>query len=219
MASSVATWFVDSAKWLALVSATVGALALGIASLHLGKPLKAWRAFLGWRKSWFSREVIVFGGYVPLAAVTASSFWFTPLAPFQSTLAGTTALTGLLGVICSAMIYVDTRREFWSALQSFGKFLGTALLLGAATTFSICYINSSANQSILFALAAVLFLVTIAKLAFEHRIFGHLVDEDSTAPTPLNKSARLIDGRLGWSRARVSPAQSWEVCCCRPCYC
>ena len=32
-------------------------------ALHLGQPLKAWRSFLGWRKSWFSREVIVFGAF------------------------------------------------------------------------------------------------------------------------------------------------------------
>ena len=131
--ASVAAVFTDAGKLLSMIAAGVGAGALGIASLHLGKPFKAWRAFLGWRKSWFSREVIVFGGYVPLAMTTAASFWFAPLAPFQKLLALATAVTGLLGVACSAMIYVDTQREFWRASQCFGKFFGTTLLIGAAT--------------------------------------------------------------------------------------
>jgi formate dehydrogenase iron-sulfur subunit len=205
--ASIAATFVEPAKWLVLVSATVGALALGIASLHLGKPLNAWRAFLGWRKSWFSREVIVFGAFVPLAAVHAGAFWFKPMAAFQPTLAVATALAGLLGVICSAMIYVDTRREFWSAAQTFGKFLGTMLLLGAAITFVSCFLTSAARPPALTALAVFLFVVTIAKLAFEHRIFRHLVDEETPALTPLNKSARLIEGQLGLvARTRVACA-------------
>jgi DMSO reductase anchor subunit len=41
------------------------------------------------------------------------------------------ATLGLLGVFCSAMIYVDTRRPFWNARLTLPKFFGTALLLGA----------------------------------------------------------------------------------------
>lgn len=204
---SVAALFIEPARWLALVSAVVGALALVIASLHLGKPLKAWRAFLGWRKSWFSREVIVFAGYMPLAAVHAAAFWFTPLAAFQKAIVVAAAVTGLLGVVCSAMIYVDTRREFWSAAQTFGKFLGTTLLLGAATTFAICFLTSSVSPPVLVALAVFLFVVTVTKLAFEHRIFRHLVDEETLLLTPLNKSARLLEGQLGLvARMRVACA-------------
>ena len=200
--ASVAAVFIEPARWLALVAVVIGAVALGIASLHLGKPLKAWRAFLGWRKSWFSREVIVFGGYVPLAATSAAAFWFAPLAALQKPLAIAAAATGLLGVMCSAMIYVDTRREFWRASQSFGKFLGTTLLLGAATTLAMFPDHFPAPM-----LATLLFVTTFAKLTFEHRIFRHLVDEETPAPTTLNKSARLIEGQLGLiARGRVACA-------------
>src|SRR6266581_3153925 len=65
----VAAVFPGPARRLSLVAAVMGLFAVGLASLHLGKPLKAWRAFLGWRKSWFSREVIVFSGYLLLAAI------------------------------------------------------------------------------------------------------------------------------------------------------
>src|SRR5882724_2601699 len=88
---SVAAIFLQPEKWLSVTAAIVGALAINIASLHLGKPLKAWRAFLGWRKSWFSREVIVFSAFIGLAAASAAAFWIAPLASFQKPLAVATA--------------------------------------------------------------------------------------------------------------------------------
>ena len=187
---SVAAVFVGPAKWLSLVAALVGALAINIASLHLGKPLKAWRAFLGWRKSWFSREVIVFGGFVPLAATSAAAFWFAQIAPFQKPLAIATAVTGLLGVFCSAMIYADTHREFWRASQSLGKFFGTTLLLGAATTLVV-------TRAVSLPLIAMMLAGVAIKLAVEQRIFRELVSEDSVTLTALNKTARLLAGQLG----------------------
>ena len=67
--SSVAAVFVKPALPLLLIALVVGAVALVAGSLHLGQPLKAWRSFLGWRKSWFSREVIALGGFVALIAL------------------------------------------------------------------------------------------------------------------------------------------------------
>ena len=202
---SVAAVFVGPAKWLSLVAAAVGALAINIASLHLGKPLKAWRAFLGWRKSWFSREVIVFGGFVPLAATSAATFWVAPLASFQKPLAIATAVTGLLGVFCSAMIYADTHREFWRMSQSLGKFFGTTFLLGAAATLGVCSSTSVLANTSAAALVAVLSGCMVVKLGLEHRIFNHLVEEDALTLTALNKSARLLTDQLGFAaRARLA---------------
>ena len=96
---------------------------LGVSVLHLGKPLKAWRAFLGLRKSWMSREIVVFGIYAGAA--------FGTMILGGRALAFVSLVLGLLGVFCSAMIYVDTRRSFWSARLTMPKFFGTTFLLGA----------------------------------------------------------------------------------------
>ena len=195
---SVAAVLLEPAKWLSLVTAVVAALAINIASLHLGKPLKAWRAFLGWRKSWFSREVIVFGGFIPLAATSAATHWVAQLAPLQKPLAIATAVTGLLGVLCSAMIYADTHREFWRASQCLGKFFGTTLLLGAATTLLV--INSASPLLLALLLAGV-----AVKLGFEQHIYRDYVDDDALTLTALNKTARLLAGELGLvARVRVA---------------
>jgi Fe-S-cluster-containing dehydrogenase component/DMSO reductase anchor subunit len=91
---------------------------------HLGRPLKAWRAFLGWRRSWMSREIIMLSGYAALAAMLVC-------LPGNALIAQATALMASVGIACSAMIYVDTKRPAWSAGLVFTKFFGTTLLLGA----------------------------------------------------------------------------------------
>jgi DMSO reductase anchor subunit/ferredoxin len=200
--ASVAAIFAEPARLLAFTAAAVSAVALGIASLHLGKPLKAWRSFLGWRKSWFSREVIVFSAFPPLAAAAgliarpADLFLLFRIAA---------AVAGLAGVACSAMIYVDTQREFWRASQCFGKFFGTVLLLGAATTLAVEAFTRSAVASLTPAII-LLMAATVAKLVFEHRIFRQLADENTLRLSPLNKTARLLEGRLGL-------AARWRVAC------
>lgn len=98
---------------------------------HLGRPLKAWRAFLGWRRSWMSREILAFSVYAKLAILAG-------LFPGSTSLTVSVLLMGVLSVACSAMIYVDTRREGWSAGAVFPSFLGTALLLGPTIGGAIC---------------------------------------------------------------------------------
>jgi formate dehydrogenase iron-sulfur subunit len=105
------------------IAACVGLNAgLVAAVLHLGQPLKAWRAFLGWRKSWLSREIIAFNAFAAVAL----------LAIFHPPASGLAAGFGLAAVFTSAMVYVDTRRPFWSPRGVLGNFYGTTLLLGAA---------------------------------------------------------------------------------------
>ena len=114
---------------------------LGASFLHLGRPLHAWKAFLGFRTSWLSREIIVFSGYA-----AANLVWIGWLLLPQSRsaalpsalplLAATTAV-GVAAVFCSIMVYVDTRRSFWGWLHTGPKFCGTMLVLGIATAFVV----------------------------------------------------------------------------------
>jgi formate dehydrogenase iron-sulfur subunit len=98
-------------------------LGLGASVLHLGQPFKAWRVFLGLRKSWLSREVIAFGGLPPLA--------FGALM-FPSFLSIPAALYGLACVFTSVMVYADTRRQLWTFTRTLLRFYGTVLLAAGA---------------------------------------------------------------------------------------
>ncbi|HKS37464.1 MAG TPA: DmsC/YnfH family molybdoenzyme membrane anchor subunit [Verrucomicrobiae bacterium] len=73
---------------LALVGFIAVVVGLAASMLHLGKPLKAWRSFLGLRKSWLSREIVVFALFSALAFSTTTIHWASspsfPLTPALS---------------------------------------------------------------------------------------------------------------------------------------
>jgi Fe-S-cluster-containing dehydrogenase component len=85
----------------------LAALAASASTLHLGRKGRAWRAVLNWRRSWLSREILLFTafaglGFVQLAGGLPGSWgeWLVPLAGFATLLAidrvySVTATTGL----------------------------------------------------------------------------------------------------------------------------
>ncbi len=107
-----------------------GIIGINLSVLHLGQPLKAWRAFMGWRKSWLSREILAFGALPAGGSAIFGAWWLGQLEFMRLAVTGT-ALAAVLAVLCSVMVYVDTRRPFWSLSMTSGKFIGTMLVLGA----------------------------------------------------------------------------------------
>jgi DMSO reductase anchor subunit len=108
-------------------------------------------------------------------------------AKFAGPLAGATTGLSLLGIFCSAMIYVDTRREFWSAPLVFSKFFGTALLLGAAGCAATLAWMNATEAACMFAVAA-----TVIRTA----LFGweamNLRDGLAAPNAPNHRSALVI---------------------------
>ncbi len=180
----LAASFVERATLLRLGG--FGLLAAGlIASVsHLGQPLKAWRAFLGWRKSWLSREIIAFNVFA------AAAFG----ALLQPTLAPVASFLGLIAVIASAMVYVDTGRALWSPRFAFGNFFGTTLLLGA--TFATAVLSWAENFAIAqpFAMAASL----LCGALFTWRRFA-LRTALRNPQSPIHLNARVVGELLPWT--------------------
>lgn len=135
----------------ALIALVVSLLALGGSLAHLGRPLYAFRAFLGLKTSWMSREIVAFGAFAGAAMFYAGLVWRGPLAdmlglphmpePLAQVLEPATSsfvvVSGLLGVFCSVMIYHVTLRRFWLGWNTALKFFGTTLLLGVATSATV----------------------------------------------------------------------------------
>ena len=91
-------------------AALAGLAGLISSTLHLGRPLYAFRAFLGLRTSWLSREIVGFGGWFNTVLLyVALLAWDPELFNGSAKLAlgGGVVATGLAAVFCSAMIYVD----------------------------------------------------------------------------------------------------------------
>jgi Fe-S-cluster-containing dehydrogenase component/DMSO reductase anchor subunit len=121
-----ATTHLGIAAFSALV---VGALALNAATLHLGRPIHAYRALRMWRRSWVSREVALFAAFSAVAALYSGALWFG-IAGSVWLGALTTAL-GLAGVTASACIYRVPSRPAWNTGFTLVQFNLTAAVLGA----------------------------------------------------------------------------------------
>ncbi len=128
----------ESAMDLGLaLAASTGILGLIAATLHLGRPIYAFRAFLGWRTSWMSREIIAVGLYVPTLIMAALAATFEPSFRSSTTsdwliwVQWAALFVGVVGIGCSMMIYIDTRRHAWASSRTVPLFLGTLLALGA----------------------------------------------------------------------------------------
>ena len=127
--ASVGMWFVLAVIELATASSihlfaaafatTLGFVGVNAALLHLGRPWLAFRAFLGWRTSWLSREAIAFGLFIG-AAMAATGLRL--ILPQQSDLHGPIQIfvvaIGFVAVSCTGMIYIATRRELWGHLRT-----------------------------------------------------------------------------------------------------
>ncbi len=174
-----------TARLIAFVAMGIG---LAASTSHLGRPLGAWRAFLGLRRSWLSREIIVFGGFSAVAAAyTASGFFEQIPASIVWLLGLVTVGTGLLGVFCSVMIYHDTQRPFWDFSVSYGKFFGTTFGLALAAYLAVRSVVSD-GHSLAVVVVAVLICFVI-KMSLEAT---QLRAATQSEMTPAKKSALLM---------------------------
>jgi DMSO reductase anchor subunit len=190
-----------------------GLLALCASLFHLGRPRLAFRAVLGLRHSWLSREIVAFGAFAASATIYSLALFVTGptagasaeggvIVPWIVWLGGSVVLTGVIAVFCSTMIYVFTRRECWSFLRVSARFVFTSAILGvAAIWLSVMVSTLWAPSPALFALAhecghelcRTLVALVVAKLTFEAAVFRHLWLRKMT---PLKRSALLMTREL-----------------------
>jgi len=112
----------------ALASLLVAGLALLASTLHLGRPIHAYRALRMWRRSWLSREVLLFSLFSGVASVYAAMLWFA--VPGSPIVGGASVAIGLAGVTASACIYRVPSRPAWNTRYTLLQFNLTAGILG-----------------------------------------------------------------------------------------
>jgi Fe-S-cluster-containing dehydrogenase component/DMSO reductase anchor subunit len=131
----------------AMASLLVGALALTASTLHLGRPIHAYRALKMWRRSWLSREVALFTGFSMVAGLYAACLWFGGGTPegapdaisnyvgrigdgLTTAVGALTVALGIAGVTASACIYRVPSRPAWNTRYTLLQFNLTGALLG-----------------------------------------------------------------------------------------
>jgi DMSO reductase anchor subunit/ferredoxin len=179
----------------ALVALALGLLALGASVLHLGRPLYAWRAVIGLRHSWLSREILAFSVFAGLACSYAGLLWLGPVSgsPLLGVLEAVVAAAGAVGVACSVMIYAVTRRPFWRTGRTAVAFTLTTVGCGLATVLATTLISGRVPADVAVPLALLLAGVAAAKLTWEAAFLRHA---RHAGHSDLGRSARLLTTNL-----------------------
>jgi len=169
-----------------LILLCITSVALGISTMHLGRPAFAWRALRMWRRSWVSREVLlftVFFGALTVMTVTALRPHATgrlhgPVALF-------TVALGILATLASSFIYLLPARPSWNLLHTPLDFLISAGLLGSVAS-GLAHTGSTAST---LALASAWILNQAVRLyrlrtstMFELRSSYNLLTSDALLP-------------------------------------
>lgn len=112
------------------------AIALNISIFHLGRPAYAWRALKMWRRSWLSREVLLFGLFFVSIGACMVAAWAQTLTSLHtaqavSVLGWLAAVFGVLGTLASAYIYLVPARPSWNMSHTPIDFLLSAAWMGS----------------------------------------------------------------------------------------
>ena len=111
-------------------------VALFAAIFHLGRPLYAYKALRMWKRSWLSREVLLFGLFSQTGAVyagleLAKHFLKWSISDLVMTFLGAlVVIFGLAGVYASAKIYLVPARPAWNTIRTPLRFFLTGFILG-----------------------------------------------------------------------------------------
>lgn len=189
----------------------VGLFALAASIMHLGRPQYAYRAVLGLKTSWLSREIVAFGLFANLAVLYAVCLMFPPIDQFMTGILGSgftdalpvlVVLSGMTGVFCSVKVYQDTRRPFWDNNYTTAKFFMTTGILGFSTIFFVSCIISLIFQKIPALVlidsfgrtfCVVILATTVLKLLVESTVFLSLSSGNMTF---IKKTALLMTQQL-----------------------
>jgi formate dehydrogenase iron-sulfur subunit len=155
----------------ALVSLAVGGLALGASTMHLGRPVYAYRALKMWKRSWLSREVLLFGLFSKIAFVYAALLWLNLAG---SRIAGAmTVVAGLSGVTASACIYLVRPRPTWRSKHTIAEFYLAGALLGPLLAANIGFRAQSWLITAAVVAAGLQLLNLVVKISVASE-FGHV---------------------------------------------
>jgi formate dehydrogenase iron-sulfur subunit len=191
----------------AVTALVFGLLALAASIFHLGRPQYAFRAVLGLRHSWLSREIVAFGAFAGLACVYAAVALapvetFGSLNELSASLAWAVVVVGGAAISCSVMIYALPQRDLWTPARTGIRFLLTAVCLGIATLWLsalVLAVTRPSSATVGFAeqagrlLCLALLVAATAKLLWEASLLRHLLSRNMTS---MRRSALLVKGEL-----------------------
>ena len=177
---------------LLCLAAVLAACSAISSTLHLGRPQFAYRAVLGIRHSWLSREIAAFGTCIPLCFLSAALSWSDSEWLNLSLIAA--AMSGLVGVIASAMIYHVTHRPFWNVARSAPAFLSASLGIGSIIVlWTLQFSVTDAGPAICRTLACAAVVSAVIKLALLRNVMRQKSIGLGTAPAAVQYESACRD--------------------------
>ena len=137
-------------QWCVTAGLVTGVVALLASIGHLGRPLQAWRAVIGFGHSWLSREIVAFTVFAGMAALANALAWLdSPLTVAGRTVADVAGaiatVVGLAAVGCSAKLYAVTGRRWWRLDRTLRQFGATTIVGGASVAAFVVAIASTSG--------------------------------------------------------------------------
>lgn len=153
-------------------------------TMHLGKPMRAWRAFSQWRSSWLSREgVLAIACFIPAALWMAQIFLHRDAVSY-AVLAVFLAALSVSTVACTAMIYASLKPiPAWQHADVVPVYLLFALFTGGLLGTAIAPMTS--RESIEFSSLA--FMLLALMLGVLKKRYWKALD----AQKPISRNAAL----------------------------
>ncbi|MGB0134914.1 dimethyl sulfoxide reductase anchor subunit family protein [Dokdonella sp.] len=167
---------------------------------HLGKPMRAWRAFSQWRSSWLSREgVAAILTYLPVVALFGALFnglwlipapaadgdldsWLWMLTPMKFVTAIALVIGSFATVWCTAHIYASIKPvRAWHNPQVVAGYLLLALFTGALFAWALTSISFDGTRHLDYLIPLIVALA-VAGAILKLR-YWRLVDEGSASTT------------------------------------
>lgn len=140
-----------------------GGFAMIVSMLHLGKPLRAWRAVLNVRTSWLSREIVFASLFLGLSTLSLSVPALPPWVGWSAVAAGIGLAISIDGV------YRTIPRSGQTNLHSAEALPAVALLVGVATGVDLVTWSAAAIKTVAFVMRkrrGVIAPIPIARLLF-----------------------------------------------------
>ena len=178
-------------------------LLIGLASsfLHLGRPLRAWRAATMWRTSWLSREVIVLPAFIALVTLWWLAAREPGSTPVRLALPLAAIVVAALLWYCTAMIYACLRFiEEWAQPLTVVNFVLLGLSSGTVLASALAALAGEHRALALAApLALVVTLVAWASRSAAWRHNAALRHRSTLQSATGIGSARLAQTSMGMS--------------------
>jgi len=190
--------FVRAGLLVAIVLLVVG---LASSFLHLGRPLRAWRAAAMWRTSWLSREVIVLPAFIALIAL----WWLSAREPGSPPARLALPIAAIAGAAllwyCTAMIYACLRFiEEWAQPLTVVNFILLGLSSGSVLASALAAL---AGENRALALAAPLALV-VTLIAWVSRTAAWRRNADLRHRSTLQSATGIASARLAQTSMGMS---------------